>query len=64
MSSMKFNAFKDFQSDQIQRSSLKIFTAQYASRDTDLNLTLVTRMTNRFIFQIIILGGTLDLPRL
>ena len=27
MSSKKFNPFKDFQSDQIQRSSRKIFTA-------------------------------------
>ena len=30
MSSMKFNPFKDFQSDQVQRSSCKIFTAHYA----------------------------------
>ena len=50
---MKFNPFKDFQSDQIQRSSRKIFTAQYARRNADLNLTLVTRMTNGFMFQII-----------
>ena len=27
---MKFNPFKDFQSDQVQRSSCKIFTAHYA----------------------------------
>ena len=27
---MKFNLFKDFQSDQVQRSSCKIFTAHYA----------------------------------
>ena len=50
---MKFNPFKDFQSDKIQRSSRKIFTAQYACRNADLNLTLVTRTTNGFIFQII-----------
>ena len=53
MSSMKFNPFKDFQSDQIQRSSRKIFTAQYACRNADLNLTLVTGTTNGFIFQVI-----------
>ena len=50
---MKFDPFKDFQSDQIQRSSRKIFTAQYACRNADLNLTLVTGTTNGFIFQII-----------
>ena len=50
---MKFNPFKDFQSDQIQRRSRKIFTAQYACRNADLNLTLVTGTTNGFIFQII-----------
>ena len=52
---MKFNPFKDFQSDQIQRSFRKIFmiTAQYARRNADLNLTLVTGTTNGFIFQII-----------
>ena len=51
---MKFNPFKDFQSDQIQRGSRKIFTAvQYACRNADLNLTLVTGMTNGFIFQVI-----------
>ena len=50
---MKFNPFKDFKSDQIQRSSRKIFTAKYACRNADLNLTLVTGTTNGFIFQII-----------
>ena len=51
---MKLNPFKDFQSDQIQRSSRKIFTAQYACRNADLNFTLVTGTTiNGFIFQII-----------
>ena len=50
---MKFNPFKDFESDQIQRSSRKIFTAKYACRNADLNLTLVTGTTNGFIFQII-----------
>ena len=40
MSSEKFNPFKDFQSDQIQRSSRKIFTAHCAYRNADFNLTL------------------------
>ena len=53
MSSMKSNPFKDFQSDQIQRSSRKIFTAQYARRNADLIFTLVTGTTNGFIVQII-----------
>ena len=53
MSSKKFNPFKDFQSDQIQRSSRKIFTAHDACRNADLNLTLVAGTTNGFIFQII-----------
>ena len=53
MSSMKLNPFKDFQSDQIQRSSRKIFTAHYACRNAHLNLTLVTGTTNGFIIQII-----------
>ena len=66
---MKFNPFKDFQSDQIQRSSRKIFTAQYACRNANLNLTLFTRTTKGFIFQNNqfinrILGGMLDLPPL
>ena len=51
--SFKLSAFKDFQSDQIQRSSHKIFTARYASRNATLNLTPVTGTTNGFIFQII-----------
>ena len=46
MSSKKFNAFKDFQSDQIQRSSRKMCTAHYACRNADLNLTLVSGTTN------------------
>ena len=50
MSSKKFNPFKDFQSNQIQRSSREIFTAHYACKNADLNLT---RTTNGFIFQII-----------
>ena len=33
MSFKKLNPFKDFQSDQIQRSSRKIFTAHYAWTD-------------------------------
>ena len=65
MSSKKLNPFKDFQSDQIQRSSRKIFTAHYACRNAALNLTPVTGTTNgsfsnnQFINRI--LGGTLDL---
>ena len=51
---MKFNPFKDFESDQIQRSSRKIFPAKYACRNADLtDLSLVTGTTNGFIFQII-----------
>ena len=53
MSSKKLDPFKDFQSDQIQRSSHKIFTAHYTCRNAALNLTPVTGMTNGFIFQII-----------
>ena len=56
MSSKPFiQASKNFQSDKIQRSSHKIFTAHYASRNADLNLTLVTEMTNGFIKNRIIL---------
>ena len=53
MSSKKLNPFQDFQSDQIQRSCRKIFTAYYACRNDALNLTPVTGTTNEFIFQII-----------
>ena len=53
MSSKNFNSFKDFQSDQIQTSSRKLFTAHYTCSDSDLNLTPVTGTTNGFIFQII-----------
>ena len=53
MSSKKLNPFKDFQFDQVQRSSGKIFTAHYACRNAALNLTPVTGTTNEFIFQII-----------
>ena len=53
MSSKNFNPFKDFQSDEIQRSCRKIFTAHYACRNGDLNLTPVTGPTNGYIFQII-----------
>ena len=53
MSSKNLNPFKDFQSDQIQRSSRKILTAHYACRNAALNLTSVTGRTNGFIFQII-----------
>ena len=50
MSSKTFNPFKEFQSDQMQRSSLKIFTAHYVYRNADLNLTPVIGATNGFIF--------------
>ena len=53
MSSKNFNSFKDFQSEQIQTSSRKLFTAHFACSNSDLNLTLVTGTTNRLIFQII-----------
>ena len=53
MSSKKLNPFKDFQSDQIQRNSRKIFTAHYACTNAALNLTSVTGTSNGFIFQII-----------
>ena len=53
MSSKKLNTFKDFQSDQVQRNSHKIFTAHYACTNAALNLTSVMGMSNRFIFQII-----------
>ena len=53
MSSEQFSPFKDFKSDQIQSSSRKIFTAQYACRNTDLNLAVVAGTTNGFTFQII-----------
>ena len=41
---------KDFQSDQIQRSSCNIFTTHYACRKADWNLTQVTGTANEFIF--------------
>ena len=50
MSSKTFNPLKDFQSDQMQRSSLKIFTAHYAYRNADLNFTPVTGTTDGFIY--------------
>ena len=53
MSSKKLNPFKDFQSDKIQRTSRKIFTAHYPCRNATLNLTPVTGTTKGFIFQII-----------
>ena len=70
MSSRQFYPIKDFQSDQIQRHSCKIFTAHYACRNADLNSTPVTKMTNgfvlfinnQFINRIWGGGGTLDLP--
>ena len=45
--------FKDFQSDQIQRSSRQILTPHYAWRNAHLNLTLVTGTTTGFIFQMV-----------
>ena len=53
MSSKKLNPFKDFQSDQIQRNSCKIFTAHYTCTNAALNLTSLTGTSNGFIFQII-----------
>ena len=53
MSSKNLNPLKDFQSDQIQRSSCKILTAHYACRNAALNLTPVTGTTSGYIFQII-----------
>ena len=69
MSSNKFNPFKDFQSDQIQGSSRKIFTPHCTCRNANLILTIVTGMINGFIFQIFnslieSWGGSLDLPLL
>ena len=49
MSSKKFSPFKDFQSDQMQRNSFEVFTAHFAYRNADLNLTPVTGTTNGFI---------------
>ena len=53
LASKNFNSFKHFQSDQIQTSSRKLFTAHFACRNSDLNLTPVTGTTNGFTFQII-----------
>ena len=53
MPSKYFNSFKDFQSDQIQTSSRKLFTVRYTCSNSDLNLKLVTGTTNGFIFQMI-----------
>ena len=53
MSSTKFNPFKYFQSDQIQRTSCTISTAHYTCRNANLNLMLVTGTANGFVFQII-----------
>ena len=53
MFSKKLNPFKVFQSDQMQRSSRKIFTAHYARRNAALNWTPVKGTTNGFIFQIV-----------
>ena len=50
---LSIQPFKDFQSDQIYRRSRKIFTAHYACRNADVNLTPFMGTTNGFIFQII-----------
>ena len=42
---------QSFQTDQIQISSRKIFTAHYACRNADFNFTLVMGTTKGFIFQ-------------
>ena len=60
MSSKKFYPLKGFKSDLKQRSSRKIFTTNYACRNADLNLTVITGTTNGFIFQTInLLMGSL-----
>ena len=53
MFSRKFNPFKDFQSDQVQKSYRKIFAAHYACGNAYLNLTLVMETTNGFTFQMV-----------
>ena len=53
--------FNHFQSYQIQRSYCKIFTAYYACRNADLNLTLFMGTTTAFIFHEWNLGGAPDL---
>ena len=62
----KFNPFQDFQSDQIQRSSRKIFTTHYTCRKAEKNLTSsgtsikwIHFSNNKFINRI--LRGKLDL---
>ena len=67
MSPTTFNPFKDFQSDQIKRSSRKIFTAHYACMNANSNMTPATGTTNIFIFshnQFVnrIFWGKIDLP--
>ena len=60
MYSKNFSPFKDFQSDQIQRSSLKILTA-HVGFDTSYGNDLRNHLSNnQFINRIF--GGTLDLP--
>ena len=46
MSSKTFSPFKDFQSDQMQRSCRKIFTTHFACMNAGSNLTPVTGTTN------------------
>ena len=66
MSSKKFNPYKDFQSDQLQRSSRKIFTAHLRMQESQFefdtsygNDQRIHLTNNKFINRI--LGGTLDL---
>ena len=50
MSFKTLNPFKDFQCDQMQKNSSKMFIPHYPCRNADLILTPVTGTTNRFIF--------------
>ena len=52
MSSKNFNSFKDFQSDQIETSSRKLFTAHYASKRLLSNNQFINR-NNQFINRIL-----------
>ena len=50
MSFKTLNPFKDFQCDQMQKNSGKMFIPHYLCRNADLILTPVTGTTNRLIF--------------
>ena len=60
MSSKKLNPFKDFQSDQIQKSSRKIFTANFSCNLTPVTGTTNSNNNNNNKFRILV--GMLDLP--